>query len=267
MRVMDVPPFPRKMEIPDLENVIRSRLSNAEMVSPHHAIPLVGYMCWPNDEVARADLQGTLWSWLDTSQGIPPDVPAGLGRLQFNWQRVADIFHVYCDLVDGRHQERRGGPSIGKAVELVEAKAKSWGTGASNLWKLWGIYKDVAPVVTAATLICFEARRRYYARPLGPFGLSATQIIPLQMPLLMPDFVLAVAMEFERYGLRTASKAHAKSALDLDTLWRIPADINVVPITPPTRPLGRQDIVILNNRRAGNRGRARQRAHNSKQSD
>ena len=84
------------------------------------------------------------------------------------------------------------------------------------------------------------------------------------MALLMPDFVLAVAMEFERYGLRAASKARAESALDPDTLWRIPADINVVPVTPPTGPLGPQDIVVLNNRRAGNRGRARQRAHNSK---
>jgi hypothetical protein len=251
MRVMEIPPFPRKIEIPDLENFIRTRLSNAEIVSPQHAIPLVGYMCWPNDEVARADLERTIWSWLDDSKGVPLAVPARLNRIQVNWQRVADIFHVYCDLVDGRHQERRGGPSIGKAIELVEAKAGSWGTAAANLWKLWGTYKDVAHLVSAATLISLETRRRYYARPLGPFGLSPTQIIPFQMTLLMPDFVLAVAMEFERHGLAATSNVRAESALDPDTMWRIPPHINVVPIPPPMRPLNSQDIVILNNRRAG----------------
>jgi hypothetical protein len=256
---MDVPPFPRKIEIPDFENLIRTRLGNAEMVSPRHAIPLVAYLCWPNDEVARADLEATLWSWLDTSQGVPPAVPAGLGRLQVNWQRVADIFHIYCDLVDGRHQERRGGPSISKAITLVEEKATRRGTSETTLWEIWKAYKDVAHLVTAATLICLEARKRYYARPLGPIGLSATQIIPFQMTLLMPDFVLAVAMEFERLGLRTTSNIRAESALDPNTLWRIPADINVVRITPPNRPLSRRDIVVLHDRRAGNRGRAKPR--------
>jgi hypothetical protein len=258
MRVMEIPPFPRKIQIPDLENVIRIRLSNAEMVSPQHAIPLVGYMCWPNDEVARADLEGTLWGWLDAPQGVRPAIPARLGRLQVNWARVTDVFHTYCDLVDGRHQERRGGPSIGKAIELVEKKVTSRGTSQSKLWELWKAYKDVAHLVSAATLISLEARRRYYARPLGPFGLSATQIIPFQMTLLMPDFVLAVAMEFERHGLGATSNVRAESALDPDTLWRIPTDINVVPIPPPMRPLNSQDIDILNNRRAGNRGRAKQ---------
>jgi len=257
LRVMDLPPFPRKIEIPDLENFIRTRLSNAELVSPHHAIPLVGYMSWPNDEVARADLEGTLWSWLDTSQGVPPPVPARLSRLQANWERVADIFHIYCDLVGGGHQERRGGPSIGKAITLVDEKATSWGTSETTLWEHWKAYKDVAHLVTAASLICLEARRIYYARPLGPIGLPATQIVPFQIALLMPDFVLAVAMEFERLGLGTTSNIRADSALDPETLWRIPSDINVVPVTPPPRPLSTQDIVVLNNRRAGNRGRAR----------
>jgi hypothetical protein len=212
-------------------------------------------MCHPNDETARQNLMGIVRGWPHHSGPGEPPVPDKLGRLQVNWERVADIFHVHCDLVDGRHQERRGGPSIGKAISLVAANANSWGTGAANLWKLWGIYKDVAHLVTAATLISFEARKRYYARPLGPFGLSVTQIIPFQMTLLMPDLVLAVALQFERRGLGTTSNVCAESALDPDTLWRVPADINVVPITPPTRKLRQRDVIVLNNRRAGNRAR------------
>ena len=255
MRVMEIPPFPRTIEIPDLENLLRIRLGNTTVMWPHQAIPLLGYMCHPNDETALDALVRTLWSWADASENVPPLVPDELRRIQTNWLRVADIFHVHCDLIGGRHQERRGGPSIGKAIALVEATTKSWGTGAANLWKLWGTYKDVAHLITAATLICAEAREWSRGRSLGPFGLSATQIIPFQMALLMPDFVLAVATEFERYGLGVAFNERTEPALDPETLWRIPADSNVVSFPPPIRKLRRQDIVVLNNRRAGNRGR------------
>jgi hypothetical protein len=63
-------------------------------------------------------------------------------------------------------------------------------------------------------------------------------------------------MEFERYGLGVESDARPEPVLDPDTLWRIPTDINVTPLPPPFRKLRPQDIVVLNNRRAGNRGRA-----------
>ena len=141
MRVMEIPPFPRTIEIPDLENLLRIRLGNTTVMWPHQAIPLLGYMCHPNDETARADLVGTLRNWPGASEGSAPVAPDELRRIQANWLRVADIFHCYCDLVEGQHQERRGGPSIGKAITLVAANAKSSGTGAANLWKLWGLIR------------------------------------------------------------------------------------------------------------------------------
>ena len=86
------------------------------------------------------------------------------------------LSHCYCDLIDGQHQERRGGPSIGKAITLVEAKAKSRGTGAATLWEYWKTYKDVAHLVTAAVLICADARRGALNQPFGPSGLSLDQV-------------------------------------------------------------------------------------------
>lgn len=255
MRVMDVPPFPRQMEITDLENFLRSRLSERVVMWPCQAIPLLGYMCHPNGEGARENLMKVLRSWPDHSGPGQPPVPDKLGRIQADWLKVADIFHHYSDLIEGRHQERRGGPSIGKAVTLVSTNARNWGTGHANLWKLWSVYKDVAHVVTAATLICSEVHKRFRDRPPGPAGLSSTQFVPFQMTLLMPDLVLAVAMEFERLGLGLVPDSRAEPALDPDTLWRIPPDIDVVPVPPPVRKLRSQDIVVLNNRRAGNRGR------------
>jgi hypothetical protein len=256
MRIMDVPPFPRQINVLDLENLLRTRLSGARVMWPDQGIALLGYMCHLNDEAGRETLMKVLRSWPDHSGPEKPPVPHKLGRIQADWLKVADIFHCYCDLIDGGHHKRRGGPSIGKAITLVAATAESRGTGEANLWKLWGDYKDVAHVVAAATLITAEARKRFRDRPPRPAGLSPTQFMPFQMTLLMPDLVLAVAMEFERLGLGRVSDSRAEPALDPDTLWRIPADINVVPVPPPVRKLRPQDIVILNNRRAGNRGRA-----------
>src|SRR6516164_7849585 len=108
MRVMEIPPFPRTIEIPDLENFIRIRLGNTTVMWPDQAIPLLGYMCHPNDETARQNLIGIVHGWPDHSGPGEPPVPDKLGRIQADWLKVADIFHVYRDLIEGRHQERRG---------------------------------------------------------------------------------------------------------------------------------------------------------------
>jgi hypothetical protein len=154
------------------------------------------------------------------SEADPPPVPEGLGPIQNDWLRVADVLHTY----EGQHQARRGGPSIGKAITLVATNAKSWGTGTATLWKNWSTYKDVAHLVTAATLICAEARAWCCNKQLGPFGLSLNQFIPFQMAMLMPDLVLAVALEFERLGLSVVPHGRTEPTLDPQTVWRIPPE-------------------------------------------
>ena len=114
MRVMDIPSFPRPIEILDLETLFSARLNDTVVMWPCQGIPLLGYMCHPNDEAERHDLVSLLRSW-PNYEG-PPPVPDRLPRIQGNWLRVADIFHLYCDLVDGQHQERRGGPSARTAL-------------------------------------------------------------------------------------------------------------------------------------------------------
>src|SRR5258708_13850993 len=53
MRVMQIPRFPRKVEILNLEHFLRARLSQTVVMWPDQAIPLAGYMAWPNDTAAR----------------------------------------------------------------------------------------------------------------------------------------------------------------------------------------------------------------------
>jgi hypothetical protein len=141
----------------------------------------------------------------------------------------------------------------------VAKKAISRGTGEPNLWRHWKKYKDVAHLVAAATFICKDVRIRSRGEPFGPFGLSPDQFQPFQMTMLMPDLVLAVALEFERFGLECLPYARSKPTFDPDTLWRIPPDINVAPIPPPRRPIKKGDLAILRDRRAGNRGKANRR--------
>jgi hypothetical protein len=62
MREMAIPPFPRKFENPDLGNLLRTRLSQKVVLWPDQAIPLAGYMCYPNEPAAREELLGTLKS-------------------------------------------------------------------------------------------------------------------------------------------------------------------------------------------------------------
>jgi hypothetical protein len=256
MRTMEIPPFPRRIEIRDFNNLFRTRLSQKVVMWPEQAIPLLGYMCCPNDPARREALLHTLRSWPRPSEALPPTVPKGLRRIQHDWLRVADILHIHYDLVEGHHQARRGGPSIGKSITLAATNANSCGTGAATFWKNWSTYKDVAHLIAATTLICAEARTRYRNKPLWPGGLSWSQFIPFQMTMLMPDLVLAVGLEFERVGLSALPHGRTEPILDPAAVWRIPPDINVVPIPPPMRKIRAEDLVVLNHRRAGSRGKA-----------
>jgi hypothetical protein len=140
---------------------------------------------------------------------------------------------------------------------LAEALAKSRGTGGATFWKMWSTYKDVAHLVTAATLVSAQARIMADHKPFGPFGLSSDQIGQFTMTMLMPDLVIAVALSFERLGLNFVPHGLEEPTLDPETLWRIPPDINVVPIPPPVRKIRPEDLVVLDERRAGNRGKGK----------
>ena len=255
MRFMNLPPFPRRIEGIDFDKFFAARLGTTEVMYPCQAIALLSYGYAPNHRDKREAFFKLMHSWpAQAESGGEIIIPNRVRRIQADWIRVADIFHTYCDLVIGRHQHNRGGPSIGKAIDLVAQKLDGKGTQPATLWKLRAQYKDVAPIATAAVLVQKEVRKKYRERVPPPGGLSPTQFIPFQMALLMPDLVLAIAQEFERVGLSEKLGVVSEPVLNPETLWRIPADINIEPISPPWRELQLEDFEILNNRRAGNRG-------------
>jgi hypothetical protein len=251
MRYMAITPFEQAIEILDFEHFLRTRLSQSTVIWPEQALTLIGYMGWPNDDQARAEAIAIVRGWPMGSKSMP----GRLRQIEFGWTRVADIFSLHYDLAVGDHQRRRGGPSIGKAIELFAAQARSRGTGKANLWKAWTEYKDVAHLATAATIICCEAHERAKVKPLGDFGLPRSQLRPFHIAMLLPDFVLSLALFWQNYGLEHYPQARDEPMLDPETLWRIPPAMNVSPIKPPVRKIDHRGIAVLNARRAGNRGK------------
>jgi len=212
---------------------------------PDHAPPLVGYMAWPNDPITR---ERWLLAHRRDDEPAISDIARGLATIQRHWARVADIVHLHYDLVHGRHQERRGGVSVGKTISLIDANAKSKGTGAAKLWEIWSTYKDVAHLVTAAVLLSAEAKTRLQVAPI--------LLQPYRVAMLLPELVISVAMTFEDYGLQQVAYGRTEPMFDTESVWRIPADINLAFLAPPVRKITKTDLAVLTARRAGNRGKA-----------
>jgi hypothetical protein len=252
MRTMQIRWFPgAQIQITELEALIEGRLIGDVVGWPDQAVPLLGYMAWPNDAAARA-------RWLEAhgrnDHRLIDELIGKTMLIQQHWARAADILHLHYDMTSGGHQQRRGGPSVGKAIFLVDAIAKSKGTGAAKLWEIWGTYKDVAHLVAAAVLVSADAQTRHRA---APYGLRLHRFQPFRMAMLIPELVIAVAMSFEEYGLHTVAHGRAEPMFDPETLWRIPPDINVALLPPPPRAIRPMDLALLNDRRAGNSGKAK----------
>jgi hypothetical protein len=240
--------------LPDglLENLYRTRLSLRPDLRAAAAIPLLSYMGWPNDSVARKKAMKMLPRWLD--KGQHSSVAEHLARIDKHWAHVADVVHLHYDMSQGGYQKRRGGASIGKAIYLLSKTALSRGTRQANVWKSWETYKDFAHLVAAAILVCADMRITNRRTPLG---LELQQLLPLRVVLMVPELIIAVTLAYEKYGLAYIPKGTTEPMFDPETLWRIPVNINVEPLAPVIRKIRPQDTVVLNARRAGNRGPAK----------
>jgi hypothetical protein len=254
MRTMKIRPFPGpKIQITDLGFLIKERLIQNRVIWPDQAPTLVGYMAWPNDSAMRQ-------RWLEAhgrdDQSTIKELTLGLKIIQQHWARVADIVHLHQDLAQGGRQRRRGGPSLSKSISLIAANAKSKGTGTAKLWEIWKAYKNAAHLATAAVLVAAEAQTRHRS---APYGLSLHQFQPYRMAMLLPELVISVAMSVEKHGLQHVAHGQTEPMFDRESLWRIPADINLTPLAPPVRKMTRTDLAVLHERRAGNRGKANRR--------
>jgi hypothetical protein len=257
MRTMEIPPFPELVEFSDIKALTNARLSEKFNLS-EQARSLAEYMFHPANEEARNSFGSALRSSPDPLRLNLK----GMRRIQYSWLRVADVFHLYYDLASGGHQSRRGGATISKAAHLAAKNTKSLGTSEPTFWGAWKTSKDVAPVVTAAVLIWANARIVFTDEYVSAFRthddaepIKPNELTPFHIVLLMPDLVLAVGRSFQDFEL-TKINTRSDAGLDPETLWRIPPDVNVAPVSPPARNIRPEDKLVLNERRAGNRGKS-----------
>jgi hypothetical protein len=251
MRFINIPAFSEGTEITDLTSFYKSRLAGGRSAPCKGGILLLGYMVWPNDTIKRENAVAVIQEWLH--HGEPGPLPLGLRTAQQHWARVADIIHLHHDIATGGHQEIRGGASVGKAIYLVSKLASNKGTGEARLWKIWKTYKDVAHLVAAAVIVSADMNERHKQTPLH---LTLQKLLPFRVTLLMPELIVGLGMTIQHYGLQ--DREQVGSLLDMESLWRIPSDVGLAPLSMPPRVLRRADVEILNARRAGNRGRHRQ---------
>lgn len=247
MRTMEIPCFPQKICFVDLENLYRTRLQQKPDVHSSIAVPLLGYTAWPNNAVARQNGTEILKNWMNGGDQRPD-----FKQIHQHWANVAVIVNLHHALSEGRHQESRGGASIGKAIFLASKRIRARGAKQPSLWRQWGAYKDAAHLIAAVILVCFDMHTRNRQKP---FGLGLQELLPMRVACLVPDLIIGVGLTYEKYGLSRAAEGGKGSMLDPQTVWRIPPDINIEPVPPPPRSILSEEIVILNARRAGNRGR------------
>ncbi len=116
----------------------------------------------------------------------------------------------------------------------------------------WAVsHKDVAHLVIAATIVCSHARSQakvpsrdedpewFASRPFGEFGLQTGQFQPFTIAMMMPDFVIAVALWWQKYGLTFVPHSRREPLLDPATAWRFRRDVNVDRVMPPKRRCGK----------------------------
>jgi hypothetical protein len=212
MRTMEIPRFPRKISFVDLENLYRTRLQQKPDVHSLMTIPLLGYMAWPNDAVARQNGTEILKNWMDGGDQSPD-----FKKSHEHWGHVADIVNLHHALSEGRHQESRGGASVGKAIFLASKRVKRRGAKQPSLWRHWKEYKDVAHLIAAAVLVCFDMQTRNRQKPLG---LGLQELLPARVVCLVPDLVVGVALTYQNYGVSSTAKGGAEPMLDPERFAR-----------------------------------------------
>lgn len=142
---------------------------------------------------------------------------------------------MLVDMSYDKRIELRGGPSISKAVDLLEAAKK---TPSHTLYRrAWAKFRNVAHLIAASTIIASQAQETG-AREAG---------VIIKVILLAPEAVLALAAGYQDFGLQHKSHGQKESVLPSDTLWRLPSSLMGKPLLWSRR-LMKEQMDFLENR-------------------
>jgi hypothetical protein len=273
---MNLPALPAAPASPEQwTELFLSRLDGGLMLFRQASHLLIAYSAWPNDqklrdrymaanlglEVAHLERRliltatsGTVSAnvmperlsgrsalelfggWEAVAEAASSSVLDTLEKIQREWPRVADIFHTIIDIAHEKRIEVRGGPSISKAIDLVEDAQQL--PGRSQLTAVWSSFRDVAHVITASAYLAHCALK---AEDPGAI---------LSAMLLAPDIVVPLAGAFQQFGLATKPHGRDVPILNPETLWRIPDAHLPQNLFLPVRTLTQRQLELLETRKA-----------------
>ena len=156
----EIPPLPTSVD--DCIALYCHRLRDGKTPLPNIAAILSGHMAWPNDQARRDQWMATLKARSIQNPGellenlttpALKHVSHEFSLQHAQWPHVADVLQMVVDMsYDTRPGDAlRGGPSISKAVDLLENE-KDVPTHAP-LRSAWGKFRDVAHLITAAAFL------------------------------------------------------------------------------------------------------------------
>ena len=104
MRTMEIPCFSDKIEITDLVHLYKTRFRQKLALRAAIAVPLLGYMGWPNDSAAREDAMQMLRAWLDGDES--KEFWQRIRLMHQHWGRVATTVMLHHGMSDGGYRHR-----------------------------------------------------------------------------------------------------------------------------------------------------------------
>jgi hypothetical protein len=282
MRTMNMPGFPgERISIEIAAPILRTRLSAREIHYLDHSLRLIAYMTWPNDEnmrnvwmASQIAMYGESHEMIEfpvkadeagfplaaqkiskeyferfgvlplaqyASKGLHEEIKATAER---DWQLVANTFLQHYNMF---HEFGSGvsGASLGKVSYLVSKTFNDRGASETKVNIAWRRLKDVAHLITATVLLAHEAITRNKDES---WDIPAKRMHPYHIALMVPEVILAVAMEYQAYGLEAIPHSREETLLSPETIWRIPDEINIAPLAPPVTPMTSAQKALLKKR-------------------
>jgi hypothetical protein len=272
MRVFELP-FKGKAVATAQDQVGAVLLHNMDQENwpqPQASVILYAVMVWPNDEKRRNLF---LDAWTATYGGVRRPIQGILdrnarlffaGRLidlrelggtvidhldkeseaaQKAWKNTGDLLISLARLHANPHSAIRGGASISKARDLIDASRG--GANRQRLEQDWVRYQSVAHLAAANTF-------------LAALGLAQTnddpRITSVSPVFSDPGSVLCLALRFQNFGLSFIPAGRKDPIMDGEFIWRVPErrQFAAAPFGPG--PLTAEEIEVLASRTA-RRGR------------
>jgi hypothetical protein len=258
----------------EVGGLLRERLKSNTWPLPQASAILHAVMTWPNNEerrdlflsacaakasevadIGRHSREGTVDCSTTTrsfftlagkpinigalADAVIDELEAEMAAARVAWKNVADLMQTLARLNADEQARERGGPSIAKAKDLIDA-AKG-GANRQRLETDWSRFRDVAPLATATATLAAVATFQTKDKSLGD---------PLYPIFFDPSSVLCMASIFQQLGLSLIPHGRSEPILSPDSLWHLPTDVEIV--SPPFSwgPLDDGSIEMLASRKA-----------------